>query len=293
MRMLVLGADSSVGSSLLSLAESVGVDCCGTTRKRFTEKSRIHLDLLDRETWKESFLWKPSVVVGCFAVSNLKECEENPSSRLINVDSICELLDCFGDAGAQIVLLSTNSVFGGERALCVEDDPVSPQLAYSCQKAEAEARFLCAAARRGNSKRAAIVRLTRVLTPSVAPFSSWSKALSDGKTIEAFRDFIFSPVSCGYVARSLLRVAESQEGGIFHLSGAEDLSYFEFAELLAQYFRRGNVQATDSAGSGVSLLFKPTHSALGMQRTQRLLGIAPQTPSSVISELAQEWLLAA
>jgi len=293
MRLLVLGADSSVGSSLLSLAESVGVECCGTTRKRRTENSRIHLDLLDRETWKEAFVWKPNVVVGCFAVSNLKECEENPSSRLVNVDSICELLDCFGKAGVQTVLLSTNSVFGGGRARCAEDEPVSPQLAYSLQKAEAEERFLSAAARRGDSKRAAIVRLTRVLTPSVAPFSVWSKALSEGKTIEAFADFIFSPISSEYVASGILRVAESQEGGIFHLSGAEDLSYFEFAELLAQHLRRGNVLATVSSGSGVSLLFKPTHSALGMQRTQRLLGIEPQTPSSVISDLAQQWLLAA
>jgi dTDP-4-dehydrorhamnose reductase len=121
----------------------------------------------------------------------------------------------------------------------------------------------------------------------------WTKDLLSGKKIEAFTDFVFSPISCRYAARGLLRVARAAEGGIFHLSGEIDLSYFDFAELLARHVGKGSVQPTTSVVRRVDLLFRPAHSALGMARTTRLLGIRPQAPSSVIAELASEWAKAA
>lgn len=293
MRILVLGADSSVGSCVLSEARQLGFECLGTSRRTDACGGKINLDLLQPQTWEESFAWKPSVVIGCLAISNLKECEGNPQSRVINVTAICELLDRFGRNGARTIFLSTNSVFGGDRDHGGEDEPVAPKLAYSRQKAEAERNFLAAAAQRGGARNASVVRLTRVLTPSVAPFPIWTKDLLSGKKIEAFTDFVFSPISCRYAARGLLRVAGAAEGGIFHLSGEIDLSYFDFAELLARHVGKGSVQPTTSVVRRFDLLFRPAHSALGMARTARLLGIRPQAPSSVIAELASEWAKAA
>jgi len=293
MKILVLGSDGSVGSCVLSEAEQLGFECRGTSRRMVVGSGRIHLDLLQPETWDESFAWKPSVVIACLAVSNLKECEENAQSRLVNVTAVCELLDLFGRHGARTILLSTNSVFGGDGDHCSEDELAIPRLAYSRQKAEAEHEFLAAAAQRSQPESAAVVRLTRVLTPHVAPFPTWAKDLLSGRNIEAFKDFVFSPISCRYAARGLLRVAGAAEGGIFHLSGEVDLSYFEFAEMLARHFGKGSVRPTTSVVRRVDLLFRPTHSALGMARTTRLLGIRPQAPSSVIAELADEWAKAA
>lgn len=289
MRILVLGADSSVGSCVLSEARQLGLECLGTSRRADACGGKINLDLLQPQTWEESFAWKPSVVIGCLAISNLKECEDNPQSRDVNVTAICELLDRFGRNGARTVFLSTNSVFGGDCDHGGEDEPVAAKLAYSRQKAEAEEVFLTSAARRGGAQSAAVVRLTRVLTPSLAPFPMWAKDLFAGKEIEAFTDFVFSPISCRYAARGLLRVGETAEGGVFHLSGEGDLSYFDFAELLARHFKKGGVRPATALARGVDLLFKPSHSALGMARTSRLLGIHPQQPSSVIADLAEEW----
>lgn len=293
MRILVLGADSSVGSCVLSEARQLGFECLGTSRRTDVCGGKINLDLLQPQTWEESFAWKPSVVIGCLAISNLKECEGNPQSRVVNVTAICELLDRFGRNGARTIFLSTNSVFGGDRDHGGEDEPVAPKLAYSRQKAEAERSFLADAAQRGGARNASVVRLTRVLTPSVAPFPMWTKDLLSGKKIEAFTDFVFSPISCRYAARGLLRIGEADEGGVFHLSGEDDVSYFDFAELLARYFKRGGVRPATAVARGVDLLFKPSYSALGMARTSRLLGIQPQQPSSVIAELAEEWAKAA
>jgi dTDP-4-dehydrorhamnose reductase len=293
MKILVLGADSSVGSCVLSEAKQLGFECLGTSRRTAVGGGTINLDLLQPKTWEESFAWKPSVVIGCLAVSNLKECEENMQSRLVNVTAVCELLDRFGRHGARTILLSTNSVFGGDRDHCGEDEQASPRLVYSRQKAEAEHEFLAAAAQRSQPESAAVVRLTRVLTPHVAPFPLWAKDLLSGRTVEAFTDFVFSPISCRYAARGLLRVAGAAEGGIFHLSGEIDLSYFDFAELLARHVGKGCVRPTTSLVRRVDLLFRPAHSALGMTRTTRLLAIRPQAPSLVIAELADEWARAA
>jgi dTDP-4-dehydrorhamnose reductase len=289
MRILVLGADSSVGSCVLSEAKQLGLECLGTSRRAAVGGGKIKLDLLQPKTWEESFAWRPSVVIGCLAISNLKKCEDNVQSRLVNVTAVCDLLDRFGRHGARTIFLSTNSVFGGDRDHCAEDEPVAPRLAYSRQKAEAEQNFLAAAARRGEPQNSAVVRLTRVLTPSLAPFPMWAKDLLSGNNIEAFTDFVFSPISGRYVARGILRIGNAAQGGVFHLSGQSDLSYFDFAELLARHFKKGAVRPATAVARGVDLLFKPSHSALSMARTTRLLGIHPQQPSSVITDLAGEW----
>jgi dTDP-4-dehydrorhamnose reductase len=77
--------------------------------------------------------------------------------------------------------------------------------------------------------------------------------------------------------------------GNFHVSGAGDITYAEFAlhYVAAKKLDSGLVVPTTAAKAGVNLLFSPTCSALGTTRTQQLVNIAPQSLSSVVEDLLQ------
>jgi dTDP-4-dehydrorhamnose reductase len=111
--------------------------------------------------------------------------------------------------------------------------------------------------------------------------------LESGGIIAPFSDLVFAPVSLGYAAAGLARVALAGVGGRFHLSGEENLSYEEFARrwCAALGYPASRVKPTTSAEAGVAIPFKPRYSALGMRRTERVLGLRPQSVSEVISGL--------
>lgn len=281
-RIAVLGMDSFIGSYIFKSLRQAGFDCWGTTRRATSLiNGSWHLDLLDECSWQTLIDSKPDIAIACFAISKLDECENDPTSFEINAVRIPALLNRLAQNGCRPVLLSTNSVFGGERPLCQETDVVAPDLAYSRQKHAAELQV--SALRTSH----AIVRITRTISADLPPFDGWLRNLRNGKDIEAFDDFIFAPMTRAFVFAGLLDIALSPHDGLFHLSGA-DVSYHELAQQLAASLGwPAAVIRTNSVTKGVSLRFRPRYSALGMQRTSQLLSLQPQPVTAVVAHLVQ------
>jgi dTDP-4-dehydrorhamnose reductase len=139
----------------------------------------------------------------------------------------------------------------------------------------------------GWGKLGAIVRLTKVLAPDTSPIASWREAIARGGRISPFSDMMFAPISLRYAARNLCRIALSRCCGNFHLSGAADVSYVDFARryVAAHDGDAALIVPTTSTQAGVDLLFNRRYSALGMSRTQETVGISPQDLDEVISDL--------
>lgn len=82
---------------------------------------------------------KPDVVLLAGAMCNVDLCEQEPERcRRVNVDGPRSVARWAGEAGAQVVLFSTDHVFDGARPVYGESDPVCPLNVYSRSKAEAE-----------------------------------------------------------------------------------------------------------------------------------------------------------
>lgn len=282
-RIAVLGVDSFIGSHVFHALTSAGYDCIGTTRRAEKAEGKVlHLDLMDEVSWAGLRAAKANAAIAFFAISKLDQCEADPASHEINTSRIPALLASLSEGGCRPVFLSTNSIFGGERPLCNEDEPVAPLIAYSRQKHEAEQRIqeLLGASSH------AIVRITRTISAELPPFDGWLRRLREGASIEAFEDFIFAPMTLPFVTTGLLKIALSAEDGLFHLSGM-DVSYYDLAcEIALQLGRPAEtVIRTNSVTKGVSLRFRPSYSALGMRRTTALLDIKPLNTTSVASQL--------
>ena len=283
---LVIGGDSLVGGGLVAALGRRGVPCAATTRRRENlGAGRVLLDFEDEGTYRVPTGFTYAYVVA--AATNYERCEKDPAARKINVDLIPRLVESLLAQGLIVAFVSTNSVFGGDRAWPREDDVRSPQIPYARQKSEAENRIWAAADRLAAQARTAIVRLTKILGPQTPPLPAWLAAWDRGQPVEPFADLIFAPLSVGYVGEALASIGISRTGGNFHLSGDRNVSYVDLAVELARQLGvdASLVRPTRSEEKGVSIAFKPQYSGLNMERTTALAGVGPQPLESVVADL--------
>lgn|SRR5574340_335141 len=284
---LIVGGDGLVGGHLGCLSGKGLPQIVLTSRRKDAGDSRIFADL-DGGNVAEVIAAKADVVFLCAAMTSMLACRENPGlSYRINVTETVSLASRLVKQGAFVVFLSSNTVFNGMVNRPDEHEPYAPVTEYGRQKVSAEQQLLAIS---GADEHIAIVRLSKVLSPHAGMAAEFLHRLRVGESCRAFEDLRMAPVSLSYVTNALLAIASRRLPGIFHLSGAEELSYSEFAHRLAIYMgaKPELISAVSSQSAGVEVLFNPEFPALGMGRTSGLLGITPEPMSQLLEEITGE-----
>jgi len=226
---LIVGADSTIGISLIHYLRKAGESVIGTTRRLDTvSKSIIYLDLAG-EVDILTFPVPINVAYLCAGVTKLDDCKnELEESVRVNVHGVVALAKQLVSRGVFVVFLSTSQVFDGSIPYRKPSDPVTPITEYGRQKAEAERQI----SQLGNC--VAIVRITKVIDSLFPLFSSWVNSLEMGEPILPFVDMRMAPVPLNTVISVLRVVADLRFPGVLQLSGEEDITYAETAYLGAR-----------------------------------------------------------
>jgi dTDP-4-dehydrorhamnose reductase len=97
-------------------------------------------------------------------------------------------------------------------------------------------------------------------------------------------------MSVRFVGEALATIGEKRISGNLHLSGADNVTYVDLANALAQRLKvpPGQIAPTTSVEKGVNIPFKPRYSGLGMRRTAELSGLAPQPLADVVNDIVAE-----
>jgi dTDP-4-dehydrorhamnose reductase len=223
---LVVGADSLVGSALRQRFLQDHLHCLSTSRRREAE-FRLDLNAAPEE-WELPDRF--SVAFLCAARTNIIECERSPAeTRFINVTRTVELARRLRDRGSFVIFLSTNLVFDGSRPFPKVDDTPTPTTAYGRQKVEAEEAL------RRWAKSLAIVRFTKVVHPAMPLIIEWAASLRRGEPIQPYREKVFSPIPLTSVVNALQLIAKRREPGIVHISAERDITYYTLAHSLARH----------------------------------------------------------
>ncbi len=276
---LVVGGDGMIGRALTARAGRDGRTVLATTRRRKEAgPSRPYLELAqDPASWT---LPEPvSVAFLLAAASNQASCCADPAvSRRINVDRTVALARRLAGQGAFVVFTSTNLVFDGEKAGYPTGASPSPTSEYGRQKAEAEQHLLAL------GPAVAVVRLTKVLSADMPLIGGWIEKLGNGEPIEAFTDLICAPMPAGYVAEALALIGAAGRGGLFHLSGADEVSYADLARSLARRLGADGdlVRPVTSTEAGLRLQAIPKHSSLDAGGVATAFGLPPPRLAEVI-----------
>jgi dTDP-4-dehydrorhamnose reductase len=286
---LVVGGDSFLGIRLISHLKQQGHNVTATTRRKDTLSSdRIFLDIRDPGNFQVPESVECVFIVA--GVTNYGQCETDPEAWSVNVESIPCLTSQFLKKGIFVFFVSTNSVFGGDLPWPGEDDNHYPTIAYSRQKSESEDAIRNQAKELGCLDQLAIVRLTKIVAASTLPFPQWLKEWENNQIVTPFTDLIFSPISLGHVAKSLGLMGDNPQAGNLHLSGVENISYFDFAKVLADRLGVPSslIKPTTSVEMGVKVLYLPKYSGIGMKKTTNVTGVLPESVDSVVGYVVAE-----
>ncbi len=282
-KVLVVGGDSLIGSTLVEHFRSQGTSV-GFTSRRPHHKSPACIPL---ELGKAvSLPYIPEVAILCAGVTDFRSCAEQPdATRRINVDAVLELATTLHLGGACILYLSSNAVCEIEKDSVQSHSLPSITTELSAQKYDAECGILAL------GERATIVRGAKVVSCKASLIASWLNGLSNDQTITPLSDYYLSPVSLQFMVTAIAQLAFAGASGIFNISGAQPLSYSDFAYQFAAAMNvnLGLIAPENSLDLNFPSYYPRALKSLGMLAMTSPSGILPQSVRSVIDDLIVEF----
>jgi dTDP-4-dehydrorhamnose reductase len=183
------------------------------------------LDVSDRAAVLEAVrAVRPTFVVHCAALTDVDECERyGDRNWAVNAEGAGYVADAAEDVGAEIVALSTDYVFDGEKGLYSESDEPNPIQEYGRAKLAGEDRV------REANPRHYIVRSAWIYGPGGKNFmSKVPELVRAGAPIKAISDQRGSPTFAIDLAEAILTLEGSGAYGTYHVVNAGTCSSAEF-----------------------------------------------------------------
>jgi dTDP-4-dehydrorhamnose reductase len=116
----------------------------------------------------------------------------------------------------------------------------------------------------------AILRLSKVVSPTTSLVRTWVRDLACGKPIQAFDDMTLAPVPVDLVARAIAALMQDRARGIFQLTGPRDITYADAARYLAERLNAAPevVKTLSAHSAGVPDGSTPLHTTLDSSALQ-------------------------
>ena len=262
-RLLVTGGSGHLGGELVRRAREAGWEAVGTS---FRTPGPARLDVRDAAGVEALFADSaPDCVV------HTAYLQDGPDAWATNVDGSANVAAAAAARGARLVHLSTDLVFDGRagRPYTEEDGP-GPLLEYGRSKAAAEA----AVAER--CPEATVVRTSLIYGgEGLSGHERRILDVVDGRAdLAFFTDELRCPVHVTDLADALLRLADVTHAGPLHLAGADGVSRYEMACLVAAANGRGTAHLRTTTSAGV-VPERPRDCRLDCSRAIALLGRRP------------------
>jgi dTDP-4-dehydrorhamnose reductase len=261
-RVLVTGAGGMLGSDLAFALAAAGDEVFARPRSDLDVADAGQVDRALREL-------HPEVVVNCAAFTKVDACETDPRAFEVNARAVGFLAGACGRVGAQLVQISTDFVFDGEkRTPYVEDDPTSPVSAYGRSKQEGEEEAL---------------RLPGTLVVRASWLfgrSGWNFVEAILKQVESGRerlavvaDQVGRPTATTDLAEAIVALLDAGAAGIFHFANRGEVSWHEFAREILWLSGHGSIPVDPTTGEALGRpARRPSYSVLDTGKYERLTG---------------------
>jgi dTDP-4-dehydrorhamnose reductase len=224
----------------------------------------------------------PDVVVHSAAMSKPNDCEvQQELCTLINVEATAAVVAACEKMNCRLLFISTDFVFGDDGPFA-ENDVYDPVNFYGLSKVRAEELV------KASGIDWSIVRTVLVYGKQAAgmnaTFPQWVKNnLEKGKTIRVFTDQYRTATYVDDLVDGIDRIIHQHAKGVFHLSGAETTTPFEFARKVACYlgYDPSMVEPTTRIEMPEAAR-RPIRSTLNIAKAKSELGYAPRSLDVVL-----------
>jgi dTDP-4-dehydrorhamnose reductase len=274
---LVVGGDSLIGAEIAAALRGAGQPFEITSRRLRRDAIQLDLAQLDLaclagRQFRCAFI--------CAAVANMRACEDAQSETWrVNVDATLALMRHLAGEGTHLVYLSSAQVFDGETHAPAEDAPRLPKNAYGRQKLAVETAI------EQEKFPTAIIRVNKVLARKpVGLFRVWLDNLARAQPVVAATNLTLAPVAAGAVASAAIRLGNARCLGAWHLSSADELSYFEAARQMAEIcgLPQHLVQGETLTEAQVPSIFRHRFAALDARKFARRFDVPIHSARDVL-----------
>jgi dTDP-4-dehydrorhamnose reductase len=296
-RVLITGANGLLGQALVrQMSAWPEYDVLATARDRaprYRDSScgYLPLDITQAGDVRRAFLdFTPDVVINCAAVTQVDDCE---SSRelcwKVNVDAVETLAKNCLATGARLIQVSTDFVFDGEDGPYRESDRPEPVNFYGKSKLAAENMVRGAGLDQWAIARTVLVYGTaHGMTRSNIVLWIVDK-LQKGEKIKVVTDQFRSPTYVEDLATGIERIVRFKKSGLYHLSGREYLSIYDFAQLVARTFDldASLIEPTDRTAFSQNAE-RPPRTGFIILKAETELGFRPRSIPDALRHLGQQ-----
>ncbi len=249
LKVLILGGDSYIGLALHSKLTEQGYRVVATQRKNCAKDN--YLDLSAPLANSALLSQQYDAVVFLAAMTNISRCRDLPQKALkLNVTNTLELLNYFSQRNIFSIFMSTNQVFSCQKPNVHWQTEYQPCSLYGELKAKVEKEIY------KQSLNVAIVRPTKVIGVNFLLFAQWQQAILSKTPILAFKDHFIAPISLSFLCKQLITLIQTSEIITMQLSGANDISYYQLAQIFAEQLNlpQPNIVAISAVDKGVTPL---------------------------------------
>lgn len=263
-KIVITGSNGLLGQSLLKLLlkekdiyEVFGFSK-GENRSGRNDFSYVSIDITDEENLKKTLVEiQPYAIINTAAMTQVDDCEtQKEACDLLNIEvvkwlkEVAEIIDC------QLIHLSTDFIFDGEKGNYKETDIPNPLSYYGLSKLKSEEILL------NSTIDFTIIRTIlvygKVFDMSRTNIVLWVKEmLENGKEITIVDDQFRMPTFVDDLALSCKLAIDKRATGIYHISSTKLMSVFEIVQKIATVFELDKK------------LIKPTSSAVLNQKAKR------------------------
>ena len=235
---LITGASGLLGANLAICAQQHSFNAVGVYHRhkfRLSGVRAVQADLRDALVVRDLLRdVRPLWVVHSAALTNVDLCEEEPElARQINERVTRNLVESGREFQARIVHISTDAVFDGGKGEYSEEDTPNPINVYATTKLAAENTV------RNDSSDHLIIR-TGIYGWNMQDklsLAEWIlQSLEKGTAIPGFKNVFFSPILVNDLSVFIMQMISLRLKGLYHVSGSEACSKFDFALKLADIF---------------------------------------------------------
>lgn len=236
MKIIVFGADSSIGKKISNYFDKDDFETCRTSRnQREIENSRVFCDL--NHLSNLDFVKQGDFAIICFGVSSIRVCQDNPEMAWnLNYTKTIQLMKRLNEKGVRVIYLSSSSVFEGQDRICGVEQARSPKSNYAKIKCAVEDKIFKSKFTQNYS----VLRLTKVLSPDSQIFLDWEKEFLRNGNIRAFNNRFVYPVNPLKVYSVIKQLIVAQKAGLFQIRGDKKISFFEICK---QHFEKKGIDS--------------------------------------------------
>jgi len=236
MKILIIGASGFVGEKLYN-SLSKGFEVIGTysTKKKDNFEQ---LDMSNRNSVIESITKiKPDVVIHTAGITNVDFFEENfKEVQRVNIQGTKNIIEGCLKTNSKLIYISSDYVFDGEKGNYTEEDEPNPINAYGKAKLEEEELV------KNSGLKYLILRIAVPYgynsSDDKQTFEKWIiNNLRNNKEIKVIDNQFNTPTLIDDIANAVKKLIELKKVGIYHVTGSERISRYDFAIKIASIFR--------------------------------------------------------